>query len=337
MGQKLDLMVALMATLTCATGSLAQYGYTGREPDASGLVHLRHRAYDSSLGRFIQRDPLGIVGGCNDYGYVDGNPVDATDPYGLTPSLGPSGRSLDRLLAMIGPHEAAAAETVILQEPMTVYRVTRLVDQFTTGVHPYPGEADALALSLGRPPAFPSLSVLESLRTAQDFARHLTGTDMQPYGVIKLYLAEGMPVEVVPGRMNPYRLRQILVPEPAPGTSCMGCYFHQRLVRQWFYFDNPGFDPHAQPNANLLKPGNGADLYTQGRNPAWGGWLGENLSAIFGRGGGAGSSGSNMIHDGSLEAMQHLASQRYVHQLHDTNVSLQLPTNPWTLMHPMSR
>ncbi len=65
---------------TQSTGSVAQYGYTGREPDATGLVYYRARYYDSSSGRFVSRDPIGLNGGINLYAYVDGNPVNATDP-----------------------------------------------------------------------------------------------------------------------------------------------------------------------------------------------------------------------------------------------------------------
>ncbi len=67
------------------TGTVPQYGYTGREPDATGLIYYRARYYDPSLGRFTQRDPIGLAGGENPYGYVDGNPANRTDPQGLLP------------------------------------------------------------------------------------------------------------------------------------------------------------------------------------------------------------------------------------------------------------
>jgi RHS repeat-associated protein len=68
-----------------ATGAIPTYGYTGREPDETGLVYYRARYYDPTLGRFTQRDPIGFVGGINLYGYVLGNPVNATDPEGRKP------------------------------------------------------------------------------------------------------------------------------------------------------------------------------------------------------------------------------------------------------------
>jgi RHS repeat-associated protein len=66
-----------------STGMIPQYGYTGREPDETGLVYYRARYYDATIGRFTQRDPIGLKGGINRYAYVNGNPVNSTDPQGL--------------------------------------------------------------------------------------------------------------------------------------------------------------------------------------------------------------------------------------------------------------
>ena len=73
-----------------STGSIPQYGYTGREPDATGLIYYRARYYDPSVGRFTQRDPLGFVDGVNRYTYALNSPVNFVDPYG-TDSLGSTG------------------------------------------------------------------------------------------------------------------------------------------------------------------------------------------------------------------------------------------------------
>jgi RHS repeat-associated protein len=68
-----------------ASGTVPLYGYTGREPDATGLIYYRARYYDPTIGRFIQRDPIGFAGGdLNLYVYVGNNPVNAVDPEGLT-------------------------------------------------------------------------------------------------------------------------------------------------------------------------------------------------------------------------------------------------------------
>jgi RHS repeat-associated protein len=65
-----------------STGSLAIYGYTGREPDETSLVYYRARYYDPALGRFTQRDPIGLAGGLNPYAYAGNNPTNFTDPTG---------------------------------------------------------------------------------------------------------------------------------------------------------------------------------------------------------------------------------------------------------------
>ncbi len=63
-------------------GAIPQYGYTGREPDENGLIYYRARHYDPTIGRFLQRDPIGFEGGLNMYAYVSNNPVNKIDPSG---------------------------------------------------------------------------------------------------------------------------------------------------------------------------------------------------------------------------------------------------------------
>ena len=68
------------------TGSVENvYTYTGREWDAeAGLYYYRARYYDPTLGRFINGDPIGFAGGdVNFYVYVQNNPVNFVDPFGL--------------------------------------------------------------------------------------------------------------------------------------------------------------------------------------------------------------------------------------------------------------
>ena len=76
-------------TIVDQTGTVEQpYAYTGRELDSeSGLHYYRARYYDSTMGRFSRKDPIGLSGGINLYGYVSNNPVNLTDPFGLSPSF----------------------------------------------------------------------------------------------------------------------------------------------------------------------------------------------------------------------------------------------------------
>ena len=79
------------------------YGFTGEQQfsEANGLVFLRARYYDSSIGRFISRDPvlklmsfsdnfiwylpdlIGTPENLNPYVYVTNNPIKYVDPNGL--------------------------------------------------------------------------------------------------------------------------------------------------------------------------------------------------------------------------------------------------------------
>jgi RHS repeat-associated protein len=65
-----------------STGATPLYGYAGREPDETGLIYCRARYYDPAVGRFTQRDPIGLRGGINQFAYVGGNPVNRVDPSG---------------------------------------------------------------------------------------------------------------------------------------------------------------------------------------------------------------------------------------------------------------
>ncbi len=53
------------------------------------LQHVGARWYDPSIGRFVMRDPIGLMGGANVYVYASNSPTHATDPEGLTSSLPP--------------------------------------------------------------------------------------------------------------------------------------------------------------------------------------------------------------------------------------------------------
>lgn len=50
----------------------------------SGLHYNYFRDYDPQTGRYVESDPIGLEGGLNTYGYVEGNPLSYFDAYGLT-------------------------------------------------------------------------------------------------------------------------------------------------------------------------------------------------------------------------------------------------------------
>ncbi|HSF30475.1 MAG TPA: RHS repeat-associated core domain-containing protein [Candidatus Tectomicrobia bacterium] len=65
-----------------SASSADRYGWTGREYDTeTGLYFHRARYYAPTLRRFIQEDP--VEGSTSPYVYVNGSPLEATDPSGM--------------------------------------------------------------------------------------------------------------------------------------------------------------------------------------------------------------------------------------------------------------
>ena len=68
-------------------GANHRYGYAGawgyQAHDDFAFLHIGARYYDPGAGRFMQRDPIGIMGGLNVYAYVGNTPTRWVDPFGL--------------------------------------------------------------------------------------------------------------------------------------------------------------------------------------------------------------------------------------------------------------
>lgn len=80
------------------TTNLAEVKFNLRYPgqyadEESGLFYNYFRSYDTRTGRYSQPDPIGLNGGWNRFGYVDGNPFAGFDPLGLYTEIIQWGRS----------------------------------------------------------------------------------------------------------------------------------------------------------------------------------------------------------------------------------------------------
>ncbi|MCL5774276.1 MAG: RHS repeat-associated core domain-containing protein, partial [Firmicutes bacterium] len=58
--------------------------FTGQmQEDETSLLYLRARYYDTTLRRFISKDPIGLAGGINPYVYCENSPTNRIYPSGL--------------------------------------------------------------------------------------------------------------------------------------------------------------------------------------------------------------------------------------------------------------
>jgi len=96
------------------TGTTPTYGFTGREPDATGLTYFRARYQHPGIGRFLSRDPAGMADAVSPYAYVRNNPVNLIDPMGWLAS----DPTVAAVLANKAQYWGSGTETMLDVEPV---------------------------------------------------------------------------------------------------------------------------------------------------------------------------------------------------------------------------
>jgi RHS repeat-associated protein len=78
------------------SGNVGRFQYTGQAwlPEL-GVYYYKARLYSSRLGRFLQTDPIGYGNGPNWYNYAGGDPINGSDPSGLTAYTCTAGKCTD--------------------------------------------------------------------------------------------------------------------------------------------------------------------------------------------------------------------------------------------------
>ncbi|MGB2853364.1 MAG: RHS repeat-associated core domain-containing protein [Dehalococcoidia bacterium] len=89
-------------------------GAYGVMDDGDGLFFMRNRYYDATTARFVQKDPLGFVGGTNLYCYTNNNPIRYIDPLGYQAEMGDPTTMAGLGIAGVGGLLWAAGATIVI-------------------------------------------------------------------------------------------------------------------------------------------------------------------------------------------------------------------------------
>jgi len=150
-----------------STGFRNSYTYTGREWDKeTGLYYYRARYYDPMEGRFLSKDPIGFKGGINLYNYVQNNPINAIDPWGLDTFY------INRDLSAFGSSARSRSNPVT----HTFVAVTN-PDGTIANTYSWGNDANLKGWNLNQP--LDMTTAAEALRN--NLAERAGGTDLDPY------------------------------------------------------------------------------------------------------------------------------------------------------------
>lgn len=116
--------------------SQTPFGFTGEMTDPNGLIYLRNRYYDPSLGVFPNLDPVEgtpqVPMSLNRYSYAQGNPVNLADPSGTIPQM------------------VSSLQSMLISNPMGLHRLVESINSgcYSTGLLPRqqePGDCSCYA------------------------------------------------------------------------------------------------------------------------------------------------------------------------------------------------